>query len=58
MKRPPELMERFGLEETLVEVVKRTRLRWMGLVFKREYDKPVKRACDLVDDGIRGKFHG
>ena len=38
-----------------MEVVKRSSLRWMGHVLRREDDEPVKRAWDLEVDSIRGK---
>ena len=44
-------MERFGLKETIVEVVKRSSLRWMGHVLKRDKDEPVKRAWSLEISG-------
>ena len=48
-----ELTKRLGLEEIVVEVVKRSGLRWMGHVLGRENNEPVKRARDLELDGIR-----
>ena len=48
-------MERFDLEETIVEVIKVSGLRWMGHMLRRKDDKPVKRAWGLEVDGIRGK---
>ena len=56
-KNTSELTERVGLEETVVEVVKRSGLRWMGHVMRRGDDElaPVKRVWDLEVDGIRGK---
>ena len=52
IKNTSELMERLGLEETVVEVIKRSGLRWMGHVLRREDDEPVKRAWDLEVDGL------
>ena len=46
-----ELMARLGLE-TAVEVIKRSGLRWMGHVLRREDDELVKRAWDLEVDGV------
>ena len=51
-KNTSELMERLGLEETVVKVIKRSGLRWMGHVLRREDDEPVKRAWDLEVDGL------
>ena len=36
-------------------VVKRSGMRWMGHVLRREEDEPVKKAWDLHVDGIRTK---
>lgn len=44
-KYTSEFMERFGLEET----VKRSRSRWMRVVFRREDDEPVRKR---VGSGI------
>ena len=41
-KNTSELMERLGLEATVMEVIKRCGLRWMGHVLRREDDEPVK----------------
>ena len=35
-------MERLGLEETVVEVKKRSGLRWMGHMLRREDDESDK----------------
>ena len=51
-KNTSELMESLGLEEAVVKVVKRSGLRWMGYVLRREDDEPVKRVWDLEVDGI------
>lgn len=36
-----------GQEETIIEAVKRTRLRWMGYLLKKEDEEPAKRENDL-----------
>ena len=43
------------VEETVVEVIKKSGLRWMGHVLRKEDNEPVKRAWDLEVDDIRGK---
>ena len=48
-----ELMERLSLKETIVEVVKRSSLRWMGHVLRRDKDEPVKRVWNLEIAGKR-----
>ena len=48
-------MERLGLEDTVVEMEKRSGLRWMGHVMRRNDDEPVKKAWDLKVDGISGR---
>ena len=48
-------MKRLGLDETVVEVLKRSGLRWMGHVLRREDNEPVITAWDQEVDGIRGK---
>ena len=37
----------------MVELVKRSALRWMGRVLRREDDEPVKRVWYLEVDGVR-----
>ena len=41
------------MKETIVEVVKRSSLRWMGYVLRRDTDEPVKRAWSLEFAGKR-----
>ena len=43
-------MEILGLKETIVEVVKRSGLKWMGHVLRREDDEPVKITLILKVD--------
>ena len=52
-KNTKELMERLSLKETIVEVVKRSSLRWMGHVIRRDKDEPVKRVWNLEIAGKR-----
>ena len=52
-KNTKELMERLGLKETIVEVIKRSSLRWMGHVLRRDKDEPVKRVWNLEIAGKR-----
>ena len=42
-----------NLKETIVEVVKRSSLRWMGHVLRRDKDEPVKRVWNLDISGKR-----
>ena len=46
-KNTCKLMERLCLEETVVEVIQRSGLRWMGHVLRREDDEPVRREWDV-----------
>ena len=54
-KNTKELMERLGLKEPIVEVVKRSSLRWMGHVLRRDKDEPVKRVWKLLVREIKGE---
>ena len=54
-KNENEYMECLNLGETVVEVVKRDGLRWMGHELMKENDGHVKRAWDLKEDGKRCK---
>ena len=49
------LMARLGLNESVLEVVKRNGLRWMGHVLRREDDNPIKMAWQLDEDVVRGR---
>ena len=49
------LMERLGLNESILEVVKRNGLRWMGHVLRREDNNPIKMAWQLDEDVVRGR---
>ena len=49
------LMERVGLNESVLEVVKRNGLRWMGHVLRRGDDNPIKMAWQLDEDVVRGR---
>ena len=48
------LMERLGLEDSVLEVV-RSGLRWLGHVLRREDDDPIKIAWRLEEDVVRGR---
>lgn len=45
-----EQMDRLGLEESMVEIVKRSGLRRMGHVLRRDAEEPSKKACVLDED--------
>ena len=49
------LMERLGLEDSVLEVVRRSGLRWLGHVLRREDDDPIKMAWRLDKDVMRGR---
>ncbi len=54
-KSTDELIERLGLGETVVEVVRRCGLRWMGHVLRRNTEDPIRRAWNIEVDGRRGR---
>ena len=49
------LMERLGLKESVLEVVRRSGLRWMGHVLRREDEDPIKMAWELDENDARGR---
>ena len=49
------LMERLGLEDSVLEVVSRSGLRWLGHVLRREDDDPIKIVWRLDEDAVRGR---
>ena len=49
------LMERLGLQQSIVEVVRRSCLRWCGHVLRKEESCGVKRAWNLEVAGKRGR---
>ncbi|XP_077990971.1 uncharacterized protein LOC144445305 [Glandiceps talaboti] len=49
------LMERLGLGESIVEVARRSSLRWCGHVLRKDEGEGVKRAWNLEVDGKRGR---
>ena len=50
-----ELMVRFGLDGTIVEVVRQGSLRWLGHVVRKEDDDCVKQAWSFEVEGSRGR---
>lgn len=54
-KNTKELMERIGLKDTIVEVVRRSGLRWLGHVLRKRDDEGVKRVWNLEVEGKRGR---
>ena len=51
--RSSELRERIGLKESVIEVLRKSSLRWMGHVLRLEGDLGVRRAWSLEVDGER-----
>ena len=49
------LMERLGLEDSVLEVVRRSGLWWLGHVLRREDDDPIKIVWRLDEDVMRGR---
>ena len=49
------LMERLKLEDSVLEVVRRSGLRWSGHVLRREDDDPIRTAWRLDEDVVRGR---
>ena len=49
------LMERLGLEDSVLEVVRRSGLRWLGHVLRSEDDDPIKIVWRLEEDVVRGR---
>ena len=56
-KNTKELMERIGLKDTIVEVVRRSGLRWLGHVLRKRDDEGVKRVWNLEVEG-KGEEEG
>ena len=52
-----ELVERLGLKESVLEVIRRCGLRWMGHVLGMEDEDPIKMAWELHESvaGRRGR---
>ena len=48
-------LERLGLEESVLGVVRRRGLRCMGHVLRREDGDPIKMAWQLDEDVVRGR---
>ena len=49
-----ELRERMGIE-SVFDVVKRNRLRWVGHVLRKDDDDWVKKSMSYVVEGTRGR---
>ena len=50
-----ELMERSGLKDTIVEIVRQGSLRWLGHILRKGDDKCVKQAWNFTIEGSRGR---
>ena len=50
-----ELMERLGLEESVLEVVRRCGLRWTCHILRREDEDPIKMVWELDESVARGR---
>ena len=49
------LMERLELDDSVLEVVRRTGLRWLGHVLRREDDDSIKIVWRLDENVVRGR---
>ena len=54
-KNTKELMDRLGLSESIIEIVKRSNLRWLGHVLRRDDGEPLKKAWNVEVIGRRGR---